>query len=138
MAIYPPTNSTEGICCPRADQSQCDRDGFYSTSMDLLSSIPLSVLQFGWNRKTSSCQREHEKKQGIISRTRLLRTGMDSSSPNYLREWKEKTLKLWSGEIKSNPALWVTTAESHLMGKSKKLWLSQATKISESGAAVKH
>lgn len=114
MAIYPPSNNTEGIYCPRADQSRCDRDGSYSTSMDLLPSISLSDLQFGWNQKTSSCQREREKKQGIISCTRLL---MDSSSPNYLRDWKQKTLQLRRGEIKSNPELWVTTGDSHLNGK---------------------
>ena len=117
MAIYPPSNNTEGICFPRADQSRCDRDGSYSTSMDLLPSISFSALQFGWNQKTSSCQREGEKKQGIISCTRLLRTGMDSSSPNYLRDWKQKTLQLWRGEIKSNPELWVTTGDSHWNGK---------------------
>lgn len=136
MAIYPPTNNTEGICLPRAAQSQCDRGGSYSTSMDLLSSISLSALQFGWNWKTSSCQREHEKKPGIISRTRLLRTGMDSS-PQLLERMKGKNSKLWSGEIKSNPAPWVTTGEPPERGRVRN-WLSQATKISESAAAVQH
>ncbi|KAI4541996.1 hypothetical protein MG293_007375 [Ovis ammon polii] len=39
--------------------------------MDLLSSISLSALQFGWNWKTSSCQRKHEKKQEPAPDVRL-------------------------------------------------------------------
>lgn len=102
MAIYPPTNNTEGICLPRAVQSQCDRGCLLHEYGSALLHLPL-CLQFGWIGRLVLARGNMRRSKGIISRTRLLRTGVIPSS-QLLERMKGKNSKLWSGEIKSNPA----------------------------------